>query len=185
MRLTAVLLVCGMLAFTGCFGKNKDNTDDTTPTPTAPTGTTTTPTATGATPTTTPTSGGNTTPTTPAALPPKEVCTVSVTQFAPPPGPPGTAQTPTTCTVPAGYKKLTLSGNFTLGTAPAAIQNDGKIDLLDPTGTSAGSCTPGGPGPVQAAVVCSVVTTTAAAGDWKVQPSGTFTGGFSGSVVAS
>jgi hypothetical protein len=181
MKLLPVLLVAGLLAFTGCFGKSGTPA---TPTPTPATGPT--PTGTGATPTS-PTSGGtNTTPPTPVALPPKDVCTVSY-DFSTPMAP-NAAAAPISCVVPAGYKKLTLNVTFTSKAAAGpnpGISNGIKLDLNDPTGSSAASC-PIATGPQTAAVPpCMAVTSSAAPGEWKVQPSGAGTYTASGVVTAS
>lgn len=184
MRLTAVLLVAGMLLTAGCFGKDDDNGDDGTTTPT-PTGATPTgPTPTGATPTTTPTSP--TAPTAPVALAPREVCTITFSFQQPPPAPPGTPFPATTCTVPAGYRTLTFQGNFTSTTpaGPGLVPQGVKIDLIDPAAAVAVSCALAGP-TIDGAVACSQATSSAAAGDWKLQPSGSGAAQFSGSVIAS
>lgn len=183
MRLIAVLLVAGLFATAGCFGKDDENGDATTPTPT-PTGGTGTPTPTGATPTATPTT--TPTPTAPTVLPPRELCTVSYNFGSPPPVPPAPVA-PTSCgTLAAGYKKLTLAGNFTSQAPATPIPQELKIDLLDPTGAVAATCSLPTPAMQATAVPCAPKdTTSAAAGEWKIQPTGTAAVQFTGNVVAS
>lgn len=181
MRFLSVVLVAAMLTLSGCFGKD-DGGDDTDPTPT-PTATPTP--ATGATPTATPTVA-TPTPTAPPAPAPKEVCAITFNFGGAPPAP-GAAHTATTCTVPAGYKKLTFQGNWSTGPAPAVpIPQEVKVDLLDSAGTATVKCALAPPTATGPTIACAPQdTSSATAGDWKLQPVGTAAVTFTGNVWAS
>lgn len=192
MRFIPVLLISVALATaSGCFGKDDENGDGTTTTPTGtgtmtPTGPGgTTPTS-GATPTN-PTSGGGNTNTT-TTPPPRELCPISTdfSQNIQPGAPPGSLTTGTCGTIPAGYKTLKLTGNFTVsgGTAPAWVTNGVWVDLVDATPAAVLTCAgPSAPGP--AATVTCDMSGAAAPGDYTLAFRGTGNIAFSGSATIS
>lgn len=188
MRFIPVLLISVALATaSGCFGKDDENGDGTT---TTPTGTGTTPTGsgsttpTGATPTSPTTGGNNTGTTTPA---PRELCAVSFNfQQNVQPGPPPTHLSTGSCgTVPAGYRTLKLMGNFTTAEPVMAIAPGGLfVDIVDAAGTAVLTCAgPSAPGPA-APVTCDM-SGAATAGDYTLAFRGQGNMAFSGTAMIS
>lgn len=190
MRFIPVLLISVALATaSGCFGKDDENGDGTTTTPTGtgtmtPTGPGgTTPTS-GATPTS-PTTGGNTT--TPSKPAPRELCPVSKDFAGQTPTPPATSVTTTgDCgAVTAGYTKIVINGNFTANTPiPASVGNGIAVRVLDAAGTAVLTCQGPPPGPMQAPVPCTQEG-SALAGAYTLAFDGTGAVTFTGSVTIS
>ena len=178
MRLIPILVILSVaLATAGCFGKDDENGDP--PTNTTPR---MTPTPTGATPTATPTSATPATPTTPSAPPARELCAVSK-DFASnvqPGAPPTTMSTGPCGTVPAGYTKIAINGNFT-SAAPATLANAVTVKVADAAGTAVLTCA--GPGPGPSAPTACTQEASVMAGDYTL----IFEGGgnvmFAGSVT--
>lgn len=181
MRVLFTLLVTVALATSsGCFGKDDEPTD-VTPTPPTGTGGGTTPTTPTSTPTS-PTGSTNTTPTTPMAPTPRELCAASNDYSSMTPMPPATtAVRAADCgTVPAGYTKLHLFGNFTAGTPP--VTGPVSVKVLDAAGATAATCSaPQG----QAADLACDNAGTAMAGAYTLEYEGTGGISFAGSVMIS
>lgn len=172
------MLSVALATSAGCFGKDDGEDGDAPPTTTTPT--TTTPV------TTTPGGAGNNTnntPTTPVALQPLAVCTVSFNfQNNVQPGPPPTEISTADCgSVPAGYRTLALSGNFTAGTPP--VTGALTVDVLDSAGTVVATCS-APQGAMQAPVPCSN-SGTAAPGAYTLRFTGVGGAQFAGEVIAS
>lgn len=190
MRVVPAIALSLALLLPGCFGGDEEEppVDGTTPT---------TPTGTGGTPTPTPggsptpptrngTGGGNNSGNTTGPRPTEAFSDGFDFQAnAPEPGETEGVATKT-FTLAAGFKKLTIAGNFSINSpAPAVVGTATSMSIADPAGGSAGSCTGPGAGSQAAATACTFEATTAPAGDYVVTYTGTANVRLDFTVVAS
>lgn len=194
MRFVPLLLAASLALAAGCFGDDEPAGDDggsggttTTTTTTPPTGTTPT--------NPTNTTGGNGggsgsgsgTDEEPAPTP-TEVFS-GTADFAKPPTDPTKPHTEAkTFTLPPGYTTLTLNVTWqTANNAPAIVQKDVSVKLLDPAKGPVAACTGPGAGPAASAPApCSANgTALAEGGEYTVQYEGSGAMTAKVSVIAS
>ena len=140
--------------------------------------------------TTTTTTPGGTNTTAPGALAPKDVCSISI-DFTPsgPPADPTQATAPTQTKpcpgVPTGYKTITMTVTWSLGSAPAFVGPAAPtVKLVDPAKASIATCTGPNTGDQAAPKPCAASGSGApAAGDYSVV--GTGSGTASAKIVVS
>lgn len=179
MRFVPLLLAASLAFAAGCFGDDEPAGDDGGSGGTTTTTTTTTP-PTGTSPTnpTNSTGGGGSgsgTGTEEESPAPAEVFS-GTADFAKPPTDPTKPHTEAkTFTVPPGYNTLTLNVTWqTANNAPAIVQKDVSVKLLDPAKGPVAACTGPGAGPAASAPApCSVSgAALAEGGEYTVQYEG-------------